>query len=80
MTVLSRQLSQALFTRLLDRLGFSNRVVINYSEFFAIFRKANEEDTSYPRWMDPVQRTHLEKATMNADQVHMQLKEKARQR
>lgn len=80
MTVLGRQIGQAQYTRLLERLGFHNKTVINYTEFFALFRKANEEDTSYPRWMDPVQRTHLEKATMNAEQVHQQLKERVRQR
>lgn len=80
MTVLSRQLSQNQFTKLLERLGFNNKVVINYTEFFSLFRKMNDEDSSFPKWMDPIQRTHLEKATMTCDQVHLQLKEKARQR
>ncbi|XP_052263112.1 EF-hand calcium-binding domain-containing protein 6-like isoform X2 [Dreissena polymorpha] len=80
MTVLGRQLTQSQFTRLLERLGFNNRVVINYTEFFALFRKVNEEDSSYPRWMDPVQRTHLEKAVMTAEQVHGQLRGKVKQR
>lgn len=79
-TVLSRQLSQSQFTKLLERLGFNNKVVINYIEFFALFRKLNDDDSSFPKWMDPVQRTHLEKATMTADQVHLQLREKAKQR
>ena len=80
MTVLSRQLSQAQFNRLLERLGFKERLVINYTEFFSLFRHMNEEDSSFPKWMDPVQRTHLEKATMTASQVHVQLKERAKQR
>lgn len=80
MTVLSRQLTQNQFNKLLDRLGFQNKVVINYTEFFSLFRKINEEDSSFPKWMDPVQRTHLEKAHMTADQVHQQLREKAKQR
>ncbi|XP_052785640.1 EF-hand calcium-binding domain-containing protein 6-like isoform X2 [Mya arenaria] len=80
MTVLGRQLTQSQFSKLLERFSFNNRIMINYSEFFSLFRKLNDEDSSYPRWMDPVQRTHLEKATMNADQVHGQLREKARQR
>lgn len=80
LTVLGRQLSQSHFNRLMDRLGFKERLVINYTEFFSLFRQMNEEDSSFPRWMDPVQRTHLEKATMTASQVHTQLKEKAKQR
>ena len=80
MTVLGRNLTQSQFSRLLERLSFNNRIVINYAEFFALFRKLNDEDSSYPRWMDPVQRTHLDKAVMTADQVHGQLREKAKQR
>lgn len=80
MTVLSRQLTQNQFVKLLERLGFNNKIVINYTEFFSLFRKMNDEDSSFPKWMDPVQRTHLEKALMNADQVHQQLREKAKQR
>ncbi|XP_045213857.1 EF-hand calcium-binding domain-containing protein 6-like isoform X3 [Mercenaria mercenaria] len=80
MTVLGRQLTQNQFMKLLERLGFNNKVVINYTEFFSLFRKMNEEDSSFPKWMDPVQRTHLEKACMSSEQVHQQLKEKAKQR
>lgn len=76
MTVLGRQVTQSQYNRLLERLGFSNKVVINYTEFFALFRHLNEEDTSFPKWMDPVQRN----LNMTAAQVLMHLKEKAKQR
>ncbi|KAL3877258.1 hypothetical protein ACJMK2_034991 [Sinanodonta woodiana] len=78
-TILNRQVTQSQFTRLMERIGFKDRSVLNYTEFFSCFRDLPQED-SYPTWMDPVQRHHLDKATMNASQVHAQLKEKAKQR
>jgi hypothetical protein len=63
----------------MERLGFKDKKIVNHGEFFALFRDIPDVD-EYPRWMDPVQRHWLDKATMNASQVHIQLKEKAKQR
>ncbi|XP_061196187.1 EF-hand calcium-binding domain-containing protein 6-like isoform X2 [Saccostrea echinata] len=79
MTILNRNLSQNVFNRLMDRLGFKDKQIINYSEFFAYFHEAQAQN-DYPRWMDPVQRMWPDKATMNSSQVHAQLKEKVRQK
>ncbi|XP_062594350.1 EF-hand calcium-binding domain-containing protein 6-like isoform X3 [Saccostrea cucullata] len=79
MTVLNRNLSQNVFNRLMDRLGFKDKQIINYSEFFAYFHEAQAQN-DYPRWMDPIQRMWPDKATMNSAQVHAQLKEKVRQK
>ncbi|KAJ8318169.1 hypothetical protein KUTeg_003260 [Tegillarca granosa] len=77
-TILNRAVSMSLFNRLMDRLGFKDRQIINYGEFFALFR--DQSDSDYPKWMDPVNRPYQDKALMNAGEVHNQLREKARQR
>ena len=78
-TILNANINQNVFNRLMDRLGFRDKQVINYSEFFAYFHEGvNSND--YPRWMDPVQRMWPDKATMSSSQVHAQLKEKVKQK
>ncbi|XP_023931994.1 EF-hand calcium-binding domain-containing protein 6 [Lingula anatina] len=77
-TFLGRPLSNTQFSRLLERFALADKTVVSFTEFFAIFRDAASSE--YPRWMDPVHRHHQEKVTMNAAQVHAQLKEKAKQR
>lgn len=79
-TVLGRPLGNNQFGRLLDRLRLADRNVINFTDFFAVFREAQSEE--YPKWMDPIQRGNnsTDKATMTASQVHAHLKEQARQR
>lgn len=79
MTILNRNVSQNVFNRLMDRLGFKDKQIINYSEFFAYFHEAQAQN-DYPRWMDPVQRMWPDKAIMTSSQVHAQLKEKVRQK
>ncbi|KAK3091339.1 hypothetical protein FSP39_019098 [Pinctada imbricata] len=78
-TILNASINQNVYNRLMDRLGFKDKQVINYSEFFSYFHEGvNSND--YPRWMDPVQRQWPERATMNSSQVHAQLKEKVKQK
>lgn len=79
MTILNRNVPQNVFNRLMDRLGFKDKQIINYSEFFAYFHEAQAQN-DYPRWMDPVQRMWPDKAIMTSSQVHAQLKEKVRQK
>ncbi|XP_056017223.1 EF-hand calcium-binding domain-containing protein 6-like isoform X8 [Ostrea edulis] len=79
MTILNRNLAQNVFNRLMDRLGFKDKQIINYSEFFAYFHEVQAQN-DYPRWMDPIQRMWPDKATMSSSQVHAQLKEKVRQK
>ena len=75
-TVAGRQISQSQSQKLLERMGFKDRSVIPFTDFFAYFREAQEQE--YPQWMDPVNRP--DKVIMNAAQVHSNLREKARQR
>ncbi|XP_064594452.1 EF-hand calcium-binding domain-containing protein 6-like isoform X2 [Liolophura sinensis] len=77
-TLLNRPMSQNIFIRLLERLGFRDRHVISVFDFYAVFREPM--DTEHPRWMDPIHRHWQDKVSMTASQVHAQLKEKARQR
>ncbi|XP_059167514.1 EF-hand calcium-binding domain-containing protein 6-like [Physella acuta] len=78
-TLLGRSLTSQQTQRLLDRLGFSERQIIPFTEFFAYFRHASE--SSYPLWMDPVQRGgQQDRVIMGSIQVHAHLREKARQR
>lgn len=75
-TVAGRQISQAQSQKLLERLGFNERSIIPFTDFFAYFRLAQEKE--YPAWMDPVSRP--DRVIMVANQVHANLREKARQR
>lgn len=76
--VLAREMGQSIFNRLMDRFGFSDRQIINYTEMFAHFREMPDD---YPQWMDPVQRNYAsDKASMTSGEVHAQLREKAKQR
>ncbi|KAL8601492.1 hypothetical protein ACOMHN_000434 [Nucella lapillus] len=75
-TVSGRQISQSQSQKLLERLGFRDRGVIPFTEFFAHFREVPEKE--YPQWMDPVSRP--DKMPMSAGQVHANLRERARQR
>lgn len=59
------------------RLHFGERQVISLEEFYAAFR--SQEKDGMPEWMDPVNREN-DKVTMTASQVHLQLKEKAKER
>ncbi|PVD38834.1 hypothetical protein C0Q70_01458 [Pomacea canaliculata] len=77
-TILGRQISQTQSVKLMERLGFHERAVISFTDFFAYFREAPE--SSYPRWMDPVQRHNQDRILMTSGQVHAILREKARQR
>ena len=77
-TVSNRPLAPGQYNRLMDRLGFKDRNIINFTEFFSSFREATAN--GYPKWMDPVQRQWQERANMSASQVHLHLKEKAKQR
>ncbi|XP_069123520.1 EF-hand calcium-binding domain-containing protein 6-like isoform X1 [Argopecten irradians] len=77
-TVLATEMGQSVFNRLMDRFGFSDRQMINYTELFAHFREMPDD---YPQWMDPVQRNYAsDKASMTCGEVHAQLREKAKQR
>lgn len=75
-TILGRPLSNSQFNRLMDRLGFKDKNIVSFPDFFALFR--DSATSEYPRWMDPIQRS--DKVTMTASQVHAQLKERAKQR
>ena len=75
--LLGCDISMPVYIRLLDRLGFAEKGIINYTELFAYFREMPDD---YPSWMDPVQRQWQEKAVMSSGQVHAQLREKAKQR
>ncbi|OWF42398.1 EF-hand calcium-binding domain-containing protein 6-like isoform X2 [Mizuhopecten yessoensis] len=77
-TVLTQEMGQSVFNRLMDRFGFSDRQMVNYTELFAHFREMPDD---YPQWMDPVQRNYAsDKASMSSGEVHAQLREKAKQR
>ncbi|KAJ8023054.1 EF-hand calcium-binding domain-containing protein 6 [Holothuria leucospilota] len=65
------------FNMLMSRLHLGERQVISLEEFYAAFRK--QEKDGMPEWMDPVNREN-DKVTMTASQVHLQLKDKAKQR
>ncbi|XP_076459815.1 EF-hand calcium-binding domain-containing protein 6-like isoform X2 [Babylonia areolata] len=75
-TVSGRQISQSQSQKLLERLGFKERTIIPFTDFFAHFREV--PDKEYPQWMDPVSRP--DKVAMSAGQVHANLRAKARQR
>ncbi|CAH1794326.1 unnamed protein product [Owenia fusiformis] len=77
-TLIGRPLNQVVFGRLMNRLGLGQRAVISFADFFKVFRERH--DSEYPNWMDPIQRTFSDKANTTADEVHIQLKEKAKQR
>ena len=77
-TVLGRPLSSTQHNRLMERLGLADRGIINFTDFFAVFREA--QSAEYPKWMDPIQRSYTDKAVMTAVQVHAHLKDKARSR
>jgi len=77
-TVLGRGISAPTCQRLMERLGFAERQVIPFTEFFSYFREA--QDSSYPQWMDPVHRANQDRVVMNMTQVHANLREKAKQR
>ncbi|XP_002734907.1 EF-hand calcium-binding domain-containing protein 6-like [Saccoglossus kowalevskii] len=66
------------FNHLMARLRLAEKLVVRLDEFYACFRE--QVNTEMPRWMDPVNRHHVEKVSMTATQVHVQLKEKAKQR
>ncbi|XP_041364639.1 EF-hand calcium-binding domain-containing protein 6-like [Gigantopelta aegis] len=77
--ILGRPMTQCQFTRLMDRVGFRERQIISFSEFFTNYRHI--PDANYPQWMDPVNRPGCnDRITMNANEVHLQLKERAKQR
>ena len=78
MTVVNRPLVPAQFTRLMDRIGFKERNVVNFTEFYTAFREPTA--SGYPKWMDPIQRQWQEKSQMTAAQVHLHLKERAKQK
>ena len=78
MTVVNRPLAPAQFTRLMDRIGFKERNVVNFTEFYTAFREPTA--SGYPKWMDPIQRQWQEKSQMTAAQVHLHLKERAKQK
>ncbi|CAL1548413.1 unnamed protein product [Lymnaea stagnalis] len=77
-TILGRSISMAQCQKLMERLGFAERHIIPFTEFFAYFRQA--ADSEYPLWMDPVHRASQDRVLMSSSQVHAHLKEKARQR
>ncbi|XP_076452836.1 EF-hand calcium-binding domain-containing protein 6-like isoform X2 [Babylonia areolata] len=76
-TVAGRQITQHQSQKLLERMGFKERTVIPFSEFFAHFRDVGQ-DSDHPQWMDPL--TRPDHVVMSAGQVHANLREKARQR
>ncbi|RUS88431.1 hypothetical protein EGW08_003827 [Elysia chlorotica] len=76
-TVLGRSINAATCQRLMGRLGFAERQVIPFTEFFAYFRLAAE--STYPQWMDPVHRANQDRVVMNVSQVHANLRERAKQ-
>ncbi|KAK3772027.1 hypothetical protein RRG08_008265 [Elysia crispata] len=77
-TVLGRSINAATCQRLMNRLGFAERQVIPFTEFFSYFREAAE--STYPQWMDPVHRANQDRVVMNVNQVHANLRERAKQR
>ncbi|KAL8618778.1 hypothetical protein ACOMHN_000206 [Nucella lapillus] len=76
-TVAGRQISSQQSQGLLKRLGFGERTVIPFTEFFAHFRDQGQ-DSDHPQWMSPLNRP--DHVVMSAAQVHDNLREKARQR
>ncbi|XP_077999318.1 EF-hand calcium-binding domain-containing protein 6-like [Glandiceps talaboti] len=66
------------FNHLMARLKLGEKQVVRLDEFYAAFRE--QVATEMPAWMDPVNRHHVEKIAMTASQVHLHLKEKAKQR
>lgn len=76
-TVTNRPITGGVFLRLLDRLGFADRQVVSFTEFFAKFR--DSKSSEYPRWMD-MKRDYALRDTLTASQVHALLKERAKSR
>ncbi|KAK0049048.1 EF-hand calcium-binding domain-containing protein 6 [Biomphalaria pfeifferi] len=77
-TVLGRSISGQQCQKLMERLGFAERSIIPFTEFFAYFR--DETTSEYPQWMDPINRMNQDRVIMTSAQVHAYLKEKAKQR
>lgn len=68
------------YNNLLARLGLGDKIAIKLEEFYACFQEPASIQ-EMPSWMDPVNRfTEASKSHMTAAQVHLQLKEKAKQR
>ncbi|XP_070545330.1 EF-hand calcium-binding domain-containing protein 6-like [Ptychodera flava] len=78
MTFVGKFVGPKQFNHLMARLRLGEKQVIRLDEFYAVFREP--VSTEMPAWMDPVNRHHVEKITMTSSQVHLQLKEKAKQR
>ncbi|XP_064633647.1 EF-hand calcium-binding domain-containing protein 6-like isoform X2 [Lineus longissimus] len=77
-SLIQRPISQSHFNKLMDRMGYKDKQIVSYTEFCSLFRETDSSE--YPRWMDPVQRHYQDKVVMGADEVHINLKEKAKQR
>jgi len=79
MTMTGKSIDQALYYRLLARIGLVEKTVIHFSDFFAKFRIVPNSAT-YPQWMSSIAKNFNDRPVLNAVQVHTLLKEKARQR
>ncbi|XP_076819252.1 EF-hand calcium-binding domain-containing protein 6-like isoform X2 [Clavelina lepadiformis] len=77
-STLGRLITSKQFHLLLKRLHLAEQSIIKFEEFYSQFRESVSSE--YPRWLDPVARAQTERASMNASQVHAQLKERAKQR
>lgn len=77
-SILGRLISPKQYHLLLKRIHLEEKTVIKFDEFYSQFRESVSSE--YPRWLDPIARRQIERSTMNASQVHAQLREHAKQR
>ena len=63
----------------MDRMGLKDRNIVSFNDFDAAFGERIVSG-DMARWVDPIQRQWQEKTNMSAAQVHMHLKQKAKQR
>ena len=77
--IVGKPVNSSQFSRLLTRMGLQDRNVVSFNDFEAAFGERIESG-DLARWVDPVQRQWQEKTNMTASQVHMHLKQKAKQR
>lgn len=63
---------------MLNRLKLQDKTIIKFEELYAAVR--DPATSGAPAWFDPVSHRHMDRPTMTASQVHVQLKEKVKQR
>ena len=77
--IVGKPITGAQCSRLLARMHMQDKGVLSCSDFLAVLGERHESG-DIPRWVDPIQRQWQEKGNMTASQVHMHLKERAKQR